>query len=95
MIATNTTLDKTSVAHLPHGAETGGLSGEPVRAASSVVIQKLHTALDGAIPIVGVGGIMSGDDARAKINAGADLIQIYSGLIYRGPNLVKDCLKAL
>lgn len=95
VIATNTTLDKTSVAHLPHGAETGGLSGEPVRAASSVVIQELHTALDGAIPIVGVGGIMSGDDARAKINAGADLIQIYSGLIYRGPSLIAECIRAL
>lgn len=95
VIATNTTLDKTSVSHLPHGAETGGLSGEPVRAASSVVIQKLHTALDGAIPIVGVGGIMSGDDARAKINVGADLIQIYSGLIYRGPSLIGECIRAL
>ena len=95
VIATNTTLDKTAVTHLKHGNETGGLSGMPVRNAATQVIQKLSTALAGALPIIGVGGIGNADDALEKINAGADLVQVYSGLIYQGPVLVSECVRAL
>lgn len=91
VIATNTTLDKTSVAHLPHGDEMGGLSGEPVREKSTALIKKLHAHLNSEVPIIGVGGIFSGTDADAKIAAGAQLIQVYSGLIYKGPSLVMAC----
>lgn len=94
VIATNTTLDKTAVTHLKHGNETGGLSGMPVRNAATQVIQKLSTALAGALPIIGVGGIGNADDALEKINAGADLVQVYSGLIYQGPALVSECVRA-
>ena len=94
VIATNTTLDKTAVTHLKHGNETGGLSGMPVRNAATQVIQKLSTALAGALPIIGVGGIGNADDALEKINAGANLIQVYSGLIYQGPALVSECVRA-
>lgn len=95
VIATNTTLDKSAVAHLPHGNETGGLSGAPVRDASTQVIQKLSKALAGALPIIGVGGISHADDAVEKINAGADMVQVYSGLIYQGPALVSECVKGI
>jgi dihydroorotate dehydrogenase len=95
VIATNTTLDKTSVAHLPHGDETGGLSGAPVRDKSTQIIKALSHELNGEVPIIGVGGISSGADAQAKIDAGAELVQIYSGLIYQGPSLVGQCVKTL
>lgn len=95
VIATNTTLDKSSVAHLKHGSESGGLSGIPVQEKSNKIIQTLHQQLNGSLPIIGVGGIMQNSDARNKINTGADLVQIYSGLIYRGPDLILDCLKEL
>jgi dihydroorotate dehydrogenase len=95
VIATNTTLSRTGVENLKHGNETGGLSGAPVRAKSTRVIRELATALDGALPIIGVGGIFNGEDAKEKINAGASLVQVYSGLIYRGPELVSECVKAL
>ena len=95
VIATNTTLSRTGVESLKHGNETGGLSGAPVRAKSTRVIRELATALDGALPIIGVGGILGGDDAKEKIQAGASLVQLYSGLIYRGPELVSECVKTL
>lgn len=95
VIATNTTLSRIGVESLKHGNETGGLSGAPVRAKSTRVIRELSTALDGALPIIGVGGILGGDDAKEKIQAGASLVQLYSGLIYRGPELVSECVKAL
>jgi len=95
VIATNTTLSREGVEHLPHGHETGGLSGAPVREKSTAVIRALATALDGALPIIGVGGILNGEDAMEKIRAGAALVQIYSGLIYRGPALVAECCAAL
>ncbi len=95
VIATNTTLARDAVAHLPHGEEAGGLSGAPVRDKSTAVIRGLATHLQGALPIIGVGGILSGADAAEKIKAGASLVQIYSGLIYRGPALVPECCKAL
>ncbi|MBI5431072.1 MAG: quinone-dependent dihydroorotate dehydrogenase [Nitrosomonadales bacterium] len=94
VIATNTTLSREGVAHLPHGDETGGLSGAPVRDKSTAVIRQLAAELQGALPIIGVGGILSGADAVEKIKAGASLVQIYSGLIYRGPALVGECCAA-
>ena len=95
VIATNTTVARESVQGMEHGNETGGLSGAPVRAASNKVIRALKARLQDQLPIIGVGGIMSGADAREKIMAGASLVQLYSGLIYRGPDLVNECAKAL
>ena len=95
VIATNTTLARSGVEKLPHGNEAGGLSGAPVRDAATRVIGKLATALAGEVPIIGVGGILSAHDAREKILAGASLVQLYSGLIYRGPALVSECVQAL
>lgn len=95
VIATNTTLAREAVKGLPHGEETGGLSGRPVFEASNRVIRQLRAALGPRFPIIGVGGVFSGADARAKREAGADLVQIYSGLIYEGPGLVEDCALAL
>ena len=95
VIATNTTIARDAVAGLPHAEETGGLSGAPVKDKATAVIRALHQALDGALPIIGVGGIMSGADACEKIDAGAQLVQIYTGLIYRGPNLVPEAVQAL
>lgn len=91
VIASNTTIDKSSIAHLRHGAEQGGLSGLPVRDKSTHVIEKLHGELGNDIPIIGVGGIFSGADAVKKIRAGAKLVQMYTGLIYKGPELVTEC----
>ncbi|WP_304303727.1 quinone-dependent dihydroorotate dehydrogenase [Pseudacidovorax intermedius] len=95
VIATNTTLARDAVQGLPHGQEAGGLSGAPVRDASNRVIRQLRDALGADFPIIGVGGILSGADAQAKIAAGADAVQIYTGLIYRGPGLVTEVAKAL
>ncbi len=95
VIATNTTLVRDAVKGLPHAEEAGGLSGAPVLAASNRVIRQLRAALGTGFPIIGVGGVMSGADARAKIEAGADLVQIYTGLIYRGPALVNEAARAL
>ncbi|MCI3204620.1 quinone-dependent dihydroorotate dehydrogenase [Pandoraea capi] len=95
VIATNTTLSREAVAGLPNANETGGLSGRPVFDASNRVIRALATELGGALPIIGVGGILSGADAQAKLDAGASLVQVYSGLIYRGPELVRECVQAL
>ncbi|MDM8357921.1 quinone-dependent dihydroorotate dehydrogenase [Pandoraea communis] len=95
VIATNTTLSREAVAGLPYANETGGLSGRPVFDASNRVIRALAVELGGALPIIGVGGILSGADARAKLDAGASLVQVYSGLIYRGPELVRECVQAL
>jgi dihydroorotate dehydrogenase len=80
---------------LPHGGEAGGLSGAPLREKSTAAVRVLAHALDGAMPIIGVGGIMSGEDAREKIAAGATLVQVYTGLIYRGPQLVVEIAEAL
>ncbi|WP_374592221.1 quinone-dependent dihydroorotate dehydrogenase [Aquabacterium sp.] len=95
VIATNTTISREAVKGLPHADETGGLSGRPVFEASNRVIRQLRAALGAGYPIIGVGGVLSGSDARAKIDAGADLVQIYTGLIYRGPALVRECALAL
>ena len=95
IIATNTTIARDAVQNLEFGNEAGGLSGAPVRDVSTEVIRSLKKCLGDAIPIVGVGGIMSGRDAQQKISAGASLVQIYSGLIYRGPKLISECAAAL
>lgn len=95
VIATNTTVARDVVAGLPNANESGGLSGAPVREASTRVVRTLAQHLGGALPIIGVGGILSGADARDKINAGASLVQLYSGLIYRGPGLVRECIERL
>ena len=95
VIATNTTLSRDGVENLPQGTEAGGLSGAPVRDKSTAVIRQLAAELQGALPIIGVGGIMSGMDAADKIKAGASLVQIYSGLIYRGPALVAESCAAI
>jgi len=95
VIATNTTLSREGVEGLPHANEAGGLSGAPVRNKSTRTIKALAEALDGALPIIGVGGITDGQDAAEKIEAGASLVQVYSGFIYRGPELVSDSVKAI
>lgn len=94
VIATNTTLSREGVEHLPHGQEQGGLSGAPVFAKSTQVLQQLCDELAGAMPVIGVGGIVEGKQATAKQEAGAALVQIYSGFIYQGPKLIADCVKA-
>jgi dihydroorotate dehydrogenase len=95
VIATNTTLSRAGVEQLRHGGETGGLSGAPVKAGSDRVLKSLAEALAGEVPLIGVGGILAGSDARDKIAAGASLVQLYSGLIYRGPELVAECAAAI
>ena len=95
VIATNTTLARDAVKGQPHAEQAGGLSGAPVREASNRVVAQLRAALGAGYPIIGVGGVMSGDDARAKIAAGADLVQIYTGLIYQGPALVAQAARAV
>lgn len=95
VIATNTTLARDAVQGLPHAEESGGLSGAPVREASNRVIRQLRTALGPGFPIVGVGGIMSAQDALEKIQCGADLVQIYTGLIYQGPGLVQQAARLI
>ena len=95
VIATNTTVAREAVKTLPHGTEPGGLSGAPVFEASNRVIAQLRAALGSGYPIIGVGGVMSGADAQAKVKAGADLVQVYTGFIYKGPELVTEVARAL
>ena len=95
VIATNTTLSRAEVEGLPNANEAGGLSGAPVFERSTAVLKKLAGHLKGEVPIIGVGGILSGAEALAKIEAGADAVQIYTGLIYRGPGLVGEVARAL
>ena len=95
VIATNTTIDRTAVQGLRHAEEAGGLSGSPVLESSNQVIRQLRAALGSRFPIIGVGGVMSAQDAVSKIRAGADVIQIYTGLIYAGPALVTEAAKAI
>jgi dihydroorotate dehydrogenase len=94
VIATNTTLKRDAVSGHAFAAETGGLSGQPLLGTSNHVIRQLRAALGPSVPIIGVGGVMSADDAVAKLAAGADLVQIYTGLIYRGPALVEEAVRA-
>ena len=95
VIATNTTLSREGVERLPHGQETGGLSGAPLRKKSNAVIRQLAAALSGIVPIIGVGGVLSGVGAVEKIHAGASLVQIYSGLIYHGPELIGEAVRSV
>ncbi len=95
VIATNTTVARHQVHQLPNGQETGGLSGAPLLSASNRVIRLLRAELGSAFPIIGVGGVLGAADARSKIKAGADLVQVYTGLIYRGPALVPEVARAL
>ena len=95
VIATNTTISRAAVQGMRHAEETGGLSGTPVLDASNQVIRQLRATLGSGFPIIGVGGIMSADDAVSKIRAGADVVQIYTGLIYEGPALVVKAAKAV
>ena len=95
VVATNTTLSRDAVQGLPHAEEAGGLSGAPVREASNRVITQLRAALGKDFPIIGVGGILRPEDAVEKIQAGADVVQIYTGLIYQGPDLVRGSAQAL
>lgn len=94
VIATNTTVGRDKVQGLPHAEEAGGLSGAPLLEGSNRVITQLRSALGKGFPIIGVGGVLSADDALAKLRAGADVVQIYTGLIYRGPALVDEIARA-
>jgi len=95
VIATNTTLARDAVAGLPHAEEAGGLSGVPVFRQSTHVVAELSKCLQGRIPIIAAGGVVCAEDAKQKIAAGASLVQIYSGLIYKGPGLIRECAHAL
>jgi dihydroorotate dehydrogenase len=95
VIATNTTVSRGAVKGLPHADEAGGLSGAPLLGPSNAVIRRLRRQLGASYPIIGVGGVMSSRDALSKIEAGANLVQIYTGLIYEGPALVTRCAQAL
>ena len=95
VIATNTTVERSAVAGLPHGQERGGLSGVPLRKQSTRMVEVLRQLLPAHVAIIGVGGIFSAADAREKIRAGADLVQIYTGLVYRGPGLVRELAAGL
>ncbi len=94
IIATNTTLSRPADLRATHRNEEGGLSGAPLRERSTQVIRRLHSALGGRVPLIGVGGIMSEEDTREKIDAGADLVQLYTGFVYRGPGLIRDAVHA-
>jgi dihydroorotate dehydrogenase len=94
VVATNTTVSREGVAHLKDGLQTGGLSGAPLGERATRVVRVLAQALAGELPVIGVGGILSGADAVEKLDAGATLVQVYSGLIYRGPGLVSECVSA-
>jgi dihydroorotate dehydrogenase len=95
LIASNTTLDRTSVHGLPHAQESGGLSGAPLHQRTTALVHTLSQRLRGRIPIIACGGICSAQDAQEKLAAGAQAVQIYTGLIYRGPGLVQDIVRGL
>ena len=95
VVATNTTVARTAVQDHRHAQETGGLSGAPLMGQSTLVLRRLRTRLPESIPLVGVGGILSGADAVAKMAAGASLVQCYTGLVYRGPELIGECIDAM
>ena len=95
VIATNTTVNRDSVSDLSKGKEAGGMSGKPLFDMSNSIIRELYLRLQGEVPIIGVGGISSGEDAAEKINAGAELVQMYSGLIYQGRKLILDACHSI
>ena len=95
VICSNTTIDHAAVADDPHGNEVGGLSGKPLFDRSTAVLAGMHRRLQGRVPLIGVGGILDGSDAAEKMEMGASLVQLYSGLIYRGPQLVAECVNEI
>jgi len=95
VIATNTTVSRDGVEHLPASRERGGLSGAPLKALATAVVAKLRRALPASVAIIGVGGIASAADAREKLDAGANLVQLYTALVYRGPGLVGEIVRGL
>ncbi|MBB1471565.1 MULTISPECIES: quinone-dependent dihydroorotate dehydrogenase [unclassified Luteimonas] len=95
VIATNTTVSRIAVQGHRHAAQAGGLSGEPLMNKSTAVLRMLRTRLPDGIPLIGVGGVMSGADAAKKTAAGATLVQLYTGLVYRGPRLIGECVEAI
>jgi dihydroorotate dehydrogenase len=95
LICTNTTIDRSELGSAPHAQEAGGLSGKPLFHKATSVLAGMARRLGGKIPLIGVGGILSGDDAAAKIDAGANLVQFYTGMIYRGPGLIRECVDAI
>ena len=95
LICTNTTIDRSAIAGAAHAEETGGLSGKPLFDKATSTLHGMAKRLGGRIPLVGVGGILSGNDAAAKITAGASLVQFYSGMIYRGPELIRESVEAI
>jgi dihydroorotate dehydrogenase len=95
VIATNTTISRIGVEGLPHCEEAGGLSGAPLRERATAIVRALHARLGDRIPIIAAGGIMSAADAREKLSAGARLIQLYTGVIYRGPGLIRECVRGM
>ena len=94
VIATNTTIARDKVQGVRYGEQQGGLSGAPVFEASTAVVRQLAQALGSELPIIAAGGVLDGRGAKAKIDAGASLVQLYSGLVYRGPELVRECVRA-
>ena len=95
VIATNTTIDRSAVAGMKHAGEGGGLSGAPLKERADRVLGELRRALPAEIAMIGVGGITRGEDAVDKLKLGADLVQFYTGMVYRGPELVGECLRAI
>jgi len=95
VIVSNTSVDHSSVANLVHGDEKGGLSGKPLFAKSTEIIKTIREMTDGKLPVIAVGGVMSVEDAKAKFELGASLVQVYTGLVYKGPNLVREIIKEL
>jgi dihydroorotate dehydrogenase len=95
VIATNTSVSREGVERLPHAAEPGGLSGAPIRARATRALAAFAAELKGEVPLIGVGGILSGADAVEKLAAGAALVQLYTGLVYRGPELIAECVTAI
>jgi len=95
LVVANTTIARPDSLKSPHAQETGGLSGEPLMKPSTELLRRFHEKLAGRVPLIGVGGIMSGTDAKAKMDAGAEAVQIYSGLVYRGPDLIAECVRAV
>ncbi|MBI3371264.1 MAG: quinone-dependent dihydroorotate dehydrogenase [Betaproteobacteria bacterium] len=95
VIATNTSLSREGVEGMQHGQEAGGLSGAPIRNRANGVLAKLVRETGGSVPLIGAGGILTGEDAAGKIRAGASLVQLYTGLIYRGPGLIAECVGAI
>jgi dihydroorotate dehydrogenase len=95
LICTNTTIDRSAVAGARHAEETGGLSGKPLFHKATSILRGMAQRLGGKLPLIGVGGILGGSDAAAKFDAGASLVQFYSGMVYRGPQLIGECVEAI